>query len=84
MPLAWGLPGMGLTTWGPGNDRGWPHTANPIFPVTAPIYFCVLCSATRKDPKYIPPNLRRFLSMVVKKQCPGQHLWENTLRCLCE
>ena len=25
MPLAWGLPGMGLTTWGTGSDREWPH-----------------------------------------------------------
>ena len=84
MPLAWGLPGMGLTTWGTGSDREWPHIANPVFPVTSQVYFCVLCSTSHKDPKYIPPNLRRFLSMVVKKQCPGQHLWENTLHCLCE
>ena len=84
MPLAWGLPGMGLTTWGTGSDCGWLHTANPIFPVTAQVYFCALCSTSHKDPKYIPPNLQRFLSTVVKKQCPGQHPWENMLRCLCE
>ncbi|KAM7241224.1 hypothetical protein CapIbe_007796 [Capra ibex] len=36
-----------------------------------PVYFYALCSATRKDPKYIPPSLWRFLPMLVKKQCLG-------------
>ena len=71
MPLAWGLPGTVLTTWGTGNDHGWPHMANPVFPVTAPVYFYVLYSATRKDPKFISPSPWRFLSMLVKKQYLG-------------
>ena len=71
MPPAWGLLGVGLTTWGSGNDHGWPHMTKPFFPVADPIYFYALCSPTRKDPKYIPPSPWRFLSMLVKKQCPG-------------
>ena len=71
MPPAWGLLGVGLTTWGSGNDHGWPHMTKPFFPVADPVYFYSLCSATRKDPKYNPPSPWRFLSMLVKKQYLG-------------
>ena len=46
--------------------------------------FISVCSVARKDRKYIPPSPWRFVSTVVKKQCPGRHPWENTLRCLRE
>ena len=57
MPLAWGLLGMGLTTWGTRSDHGWIHMANPVFPVTTQVYFCALYSATHRNPKYIPKSV---------------------------
>ena len=53
-----------------------PIRPTPSFLLQLP-FISMHCSATCKDPKYIPPSPWRFLSTLVKKQCPGHFLGKH-------